>query len=161
MTSDSGSASRSTRAKAAALIAVPLVCGYEGLRTYVYRDPVGIPTYCFGETSNPDWSKQYTVEECTALVRSRIDYFVAGVQSCVKVPLEPWQLAAFSSAAYNIGLQAFCTSSMQRFANAGNMEYACDALLKWNRATVAGVRVTIKGLTNRREKERLVCLGVF
>ena len=35
---------------AAGLIAVGIVGGFEGLRTKAYRDVVGVPTICFGET---------------------------------------------------------------------------------------------------------------
>jgi lysozyme len=61
---------------------------------------------------------------------------------------------AFISATYNIGVYAFCHSSMARKVNDGDLRGACDALLAWDRA---GGR-EIKGLHNRRVSERAICL---
>jgi lysozyme len=63
------------------------------------------------------------------------------------------QRVAFVDVAFNIGVSAFCSSSMARKANAGDMVGACDALLLWNRA---GGR-EVAGLTRRRERERELC----
>jgi lysozyme len=65
------------------------------------------------------------------------------------------QKTAFVDAAYNIGVAAFCRSSMARRANAGDMAGACDALLLWNK--VDGREVA--GLTRRRQAERALCRG--
>ena len=57
-------------------------------------------------------------------------------------------------AAYNIGVGAFCGSSMARRANAGDMVGACDPLLMWNKG--GGKRCA-----GRRAgtAERDLCLG--
>lgn len=65
------------------------------------------------------------------------------------------QKVAFVDAAYNIGVGAFCGSSMARRATAGDMVGACDALLMWNKVDGKEVR----GLTRRRAAERELCLG--
>jgi hypothetical protein len=67
--------SKTRKAAQWAVLAASLVAGFEGLRTYVYRDPVGIPTYCFGETKNPKWGKRYTVDECRELLADRLQEF--------------------------------------------------------------------------------------
>ena len=56
--------------------------------------------------------------------------------------------------AYNIGIAAFCGSSMARKFNAGDKSGACDALLLW---TKAGGQFR-QGLLNRRNEERALCL---
>jgi len=71
-------------------------------------------------------------------------------------------LAAFADAAYNMGPTIACDtnkSTAARYLAAGRYQEACDQLLRWNRARVAGVSVELPGLVKRRETERDVCLA--
>lgn len=148
-------AKQSTRRTAVwATIAVGCVSGFEGLRQYVYRDPVGIPSFCFGETKNPEWGKRYSVDECKALLADRLEEFNAGVDRCVTAPLSDSRRAALVSFSYNVGVGAFCQSQLVRKLNAGDPT-ACDELLKWTKAK----GITLPGLVKRREEERRLCLG--
>ena len=62
-------ASEQAKKKAAWItIAVAAVGGFEGLRTVAYKDPVGIPTACFGETLGVEMGQEYTVEQCREMV---------------------------------------------------------------------------------------------
>jgi len=153
---DGGSDRR--RKSAALAIAVPLIAGAEGLRQYVYLDPVKIPTYCFGETSNPEWGKRYTIEECKALLTPRVQQSIDEVESCVPgLPAHP--LAAFASADYNLGKPKFCTSSMAKRANAGDLPGACAALKLYTKATLpGGIKIELPGLVTRRGKEFDLCI---
>lgn len=141
---------------AAGALAVAVVGGYEGLRTKAYRDVVGIPTVCFGETRGVKMGDAYTVEECRAMLGDGLVEFEAGVRKCLtapdRIPDKPY--VAFLSLSYNIGTGAFCGSTVARKANAGDLRGACDAILAWNKA---GGRV-IAGLTTRRQGERKLCL---
>lgn len=133
---------------------ITLVGAFEGLRTYAYRDPVGIPTICFGETRGVEMGDVATVEECKKMLGDRLIEFARGVDKCLTaiVPDKPYM--AFVSLAYNIGTGAFCKSTVVKRANAGNLRGACDAILMWNKA---GGRV-LPGLVKRREAERKLCL---
>lgn len=137
-------------------LAVGLVGAWEGLRTKAYRDVVGIPTVCFGETRGVKMGDQYTVDECKAMLGDALAEFETGMRRCLtnpdKIPDKPY--VAFLSLSYNIGTGAFCKSTVARKANAGDLKGACDAILAWNRA---GGRV-IQGLVNRRQDERKMCL---
>jgi lysozyme len=137
-----------------ATIAVGIVACFEGLRTYVYLDPVGIPTYCFGETLNPKPGKKYTVSECEDLLADRLQEFDQGMMACVRVPLRDETRAALVSFTYNVGIGAFCKSTLARKLNAGDTVGACNELTKWNRAR----GITLPGLTRRRAEERALCL---
>lgn len=140
-------------------LCVSCVAGAEGLRTAAYRDPVGIPTVCFGETRGVKLGDTATPEECKAMLGNRVvDDFGPGVDKCVHHELPPGRKAAYTSFAYNAGVAAFCGSSMARLENAGKPAEACDALLKWDKMRVAGVMIYSPGLHNRREKERELCL---
>lgn len=136
----------------AALVA--MVGGFEGLRTYAYRDPVGIPTICFGETRGVQMGDTATVAECKTMLGDRLLEFSAGVDRCLTVRVPDKTYAAFVSFAYNVGVGAFCGSTLARKANAGDIRGACDQLPRWNRAGV----LVLPGLTKRRAEERALCL---
>ena len=147
--------------KAAALsLATALAVPAEGLRQWAYRDPVGIPTICFGSTAGVTMGDFRTVPECKALLTKDMLYAIQAVESC-RPGLPINVLAAFSDAAYNIGEHIACDSSKStaaRLLAAGRYAEACNQLPRWNRATISGVSVPLSGLTKRREMERKVCL---
>lgn len=134
---------------------VGFISGWEGTSYPVYRDIVGIPTVCEGHTG-PDvrvgdvWSK----ERCDAILVKNIDRFSDAVLRCVQVPINQNQYEAFVALAFNIGSSAFCSSTLVRVANTGNLSGACEQILRWNRA---GGRM-VQGLVNRRHAERDLCL---
>ncbi|WP_323142702.1 lysozyme [Massilia phyllosphaerae] len=138
---------------AAALLAFTPV--QEGRALKTYRDIGGVLTYCDGATENAQTGRIYTPTECDAQLDRDLERHAAGIARCVPMDrLTDGQKVAFVDAAFNIGVSAFCGSSMARKANAGDMVGACDALLLWNRA---GGR-EVAGLTKRRQRERELCL---
>lgn len=135
--------------------AVTLVANWEGLYTDPYRDIVGVWTVCYGETAADHVEmRHYTAQECKDMLPKSLVKYDDGIRKCLSRELPDSMRVAFLSASYNIGVGAFCKSSMARLANAGDFRGACDALLNWNRA---GGRV-VKGLDNRRRDERRICL---
>lgn len=134
-------------------IAVLCVGGFEGLRTVAYRDPVGIPTICFGETRGVRMGDRRTTEECKDMLATRLLEFSLAVDRCVHVPMSDSRRAAVVSFTYNVGEGAFCRSGFARKLNAGDPN-ACDELRKWT--TAKGI--TLPGLVRRREEERALCL---
>lgn len=136
-------------------VCVACVAGAEGLRTVAYRDPVGIPTACFGETNGVELGQTYTVEQCKDMLGTRVLEFGRGVDACIHHPLPPRRKAAYTSAAYNIGVETFCKSSMARNENAGDVQGACDALLLY----VYAKGIKLPGLVKRRKQERELCLA--
>jgi lysozyme len=148
--------SRVKKGGALAASVVALVSGFEGLRTYAYRDPVGIPTICFGETRGVKMGDHKTPAECKDMLISRLAEFEIGMRKCLASPdtIPDNAYAAFLSFTYNAGAGNFCQSSMARFANKGDLRDACDSLLMWDKAR--GIR--LPGLTKRRQEERALCL---
>ena len=148
--------SRLKRNSALAAAAVALVGGFEGLRNYAYRDPIGIPTICFGETRGVKMGQYKTTAECKDMLADRLVEFETGMVRCLKAPekVPDPSYAAFLSFTYNVGVGAFCKSTLARKVNAGDLRGGCDELLKWDRA--AGIR--LPGLTKRRQQERALCL---
>lgn len=151
-------ATKSRLKKSGALMAaaVALVGAWEGLRTVAYRDVVGIPTVCFGETRGVKMGDRYTVDECKAMLGDALAEFETGMRKCLKSPdtIPAKSYTAFLSLSYNIGTGAFCRSTVARRANAGDIRGACNAIPMWNKA---GGRV-VKGLVNRRADEQRICL---
>jgi lysozyme len=127
----------------------------EGRVLKTYRDIGGVITYCDGATENPREGHAYTNAECDAQTDRDLERHAAGIAKCIPLEgLTDGQKVAFVDAAYNIGVANFCSSSMARKTNAGDMVGACNALLLWNR--VGGHEIA--GLTKRRQRERELCM---
>lgn len=139
----------------AAAGSIALVPKWEGTELKTYKDLGGVLTYCTGATENAMWGKTYTVEQCKEQLDRDLARHAEGMMACIKVPLTDGQKIAFTSATYNLGIAAFCGSSMARRANAGDVAGSCAALSMWNK--VGGKEVL--GLTRRRADERAICEG--
>lgn len=150
------SSSRLKKGAALTVFVCTLVGGFEGLRTAAYRDPVGIPTICFGETRDVRMGQRRTRAECDGMLLDSLRRHEAAIRPCLarsdELP-DPTYVALLSFA-YNIGPRAFCGSTLVRRLNAGDLKGACNELLRWDRA--AGVRLA--GLARRRQEERALCL---
>jgi len=151
-------ASRFKKSAAIAALAGSFVTAAEGVRLVWYYDPPGIPTICMGETRGVKVGDTATLEQCKAMLNASLDGFSAAIDKCLPADLPEPSYVAFLSAAYNIGAPAFCGSSMAKRTNAGDLRGGCDALTLWDKATVAGVKVALPGLTKRRNAERDLCL---
>jgi lysozyme len=148
-----------SRLKTGAVITVTLVAligGFEGLRLAAYRDPVGIPTICFGETKGVKMGQKKTREECDAMLVESMREHEKGMLKCIKNPdaLKDGAYGAFLSFTYNVGVGAFCKSTLAKKVNAGDVRGACNELMKWDKAK--GIR--LPGLTRRRAEERQLCM---
>jgi lysozyme len=135
-------------------IAVTCVSGFEGLRTVAYADPIGIPTICFGETKGVRLGDRASIDECRGMLASSLEIANRGVDACVRTYLPDTRRAALVSFTYNIGGQAFCSSTLVRKLNAGDTVGACNELSRWTRAK----GIELPGLVKRRAAERAMCL---
>ncbi|YP_001294626.1 endolysin [Pseudomonas phage PA11] len=133
---------------------------HEGLRLVAYLDSVGVWTIGYGDTG-PDVVKGLTItkEEAEKRLRKRLVEFEGYVNTYVKVPLKQHQFDALVSLVYNIGPANFKTSTLLKKLNAGDYIGAADQFLVWNKGRVDGKLVVIKGLANRRAKERKQFIG--
>ena len=136
------------------LIATTCVAGFEGLRQVAYRDPVGIPTACFGETHGIKMGQKFTLDECKGLLSDSLEIANNGVNSCTHVALPDNRRAALVSFTYNVGAGAYCRSTLVKKLNAGDAPGACNELSKF----VYAKGVKLPGLVSRREQERQLCL---
>ncbi len=146
--------SRLKQKAAVATASVLLIGGFEGLRQTAYRDVVGVPTVCYGETQGVQMGDRYTVEECKQMLVKSLEKYALAVERCITRPMRDTVYIAFTSFTYNLGEGAFCSSSVVRLYNAGKTREACDFMLKYNRAK----QVVFPGLSRRRQAERKLCL---
>jgi lysozyme len=137
------------------LLAAGLIRPWEGERFTPYLDAVGVPTVCYGHTGDVIAGKAYTRAECNALLDEDMREANAAVRRCLTMPMLVQEEAALTSAAFNLGPQVVCGSTLQRKAKANDWPGACAELDRWNKA---GGRV-FKGLVLRRADERAVCEG--
>lgn len=135
------------------------VRGPQYLRAYL--DIAGIATACDGITKGVRMGQVYTEAQCAMLLERELVIHAQGVMNCTP-GLRPERLApqraAAVSLAYNIGVAGYCKSTAARRFNAGDYRGGCEAFMSWNKARVRGVLRPVQGLTNRRARERAMCL---
>lgn len=141
-----------TAISASALIGIAL---HEGFRDKAYDDGVGVQTIGFGTTSGVKKGDKITAERALIRLYGDMDAYKSGMDRCVKVPLSQGEFDAYLSFTYNVGVGAFCKSTLVKKLNSGDYDGACKELLRWNKA---GGKV-MAGLTKRREDEYRKCIG--
>lgn len=141
---------------AALVMAAAVVVGYEGYVASVEADPVGIPTWCFGETQRRIQGHAPRRAECAAILLARLVEANAAVDRCVHVPLQPVQRAGLISFTYNVGDGAFCASTLVARLNASDAN-ACAELSRW----VYARGRQLPGLVKRRAEERAMCTATW
>ncbi len=141
-----------------------LLAEWEGLRTEVYDDAAGLPTIGVGHllTKNErdtgritikgqavDYQQGLSEQQVLDLLAQDLERFEAAVNDGVQVALNQNQFDALVSFAFNVGRQAFKSSTLLKKLNQGLYDEVPAQLRRWNKA---GGKV-IQGLVNRREKE--------
>lgn len=147
---------------------VELIQSFEKCKLIAYVDDVGVLTIGWGHTG-PEvkrglrWTQQQADQtlEADLLQRER------DVASLVKVPVQQREFDALVSFAFNVGTdidadaiaEGLGDSTLLKLLNAGDKIGAANEFLKWNKGTVGGKRVELRGLTRRRNAERAMFLG--
>jgi len=124
--------------------------GLEGMRQYAYQDIVGVWTICYGHTEGVKPGDTMTPLQCKEQLEAESKVYWDQVDRLVVPPMLPREQIAFSLLTYNIGINAFKTSTLLRYANSGNMPAACLQILKW---------VKNPRLARRRQIEHDICIG--
>lgn len=145
------------KAQETAQQAITTVEQFEGYVPEAYRDPVGIWTKCFGDTTNVTPGAKYTFAECAKSLNDHFAETSAPVMRCVPALAlqHPKIIVAMLDMAYNIGPTAFCRSSVALYANAGEWAAACKRIAEIYK-TAQGV--PLPGLEVRRNTESEMCL---
>jgi len=144
-----------------------------------YLDIVQVPTACDGITKGVRIGQTYTPAQCDAMLEAELVAHAEPIIRCAPALYGRGnQAAAVVSLAYNMGTAAICASTLVRRINAGDWAGAAAAFAAWNKVTVKagdvaayrrrgetcapkaarGWSCTVKGLTDRRARERRLFL---
>jgi lysozyme len=100
-----------------------------------------------------------TEEDAEELLRSDLEIYANNVRYATrKAPLTENEFAAVVSFDYNCGDGNLKVSTLLKKILAGDDAGAANEFLKWDKATVNGKKVVLRGLTLRREAERALYL---
>lgn len=131
-----------------------LIKQWEGLRLEAYKDTIGVWTIGYGHTSTagkPFVHKGMIITEKQAeeILSRDLRQFENAVAKNVTVSLTDEQFAALVSFCYNVGIVAFCKSTLLKKLNNNEYEAVPAELQKWTKA--GGKR--LHGLVHRRAAE--------
>jgi lysozyme len=141
--------------------AILLIQAFEGCKLNPYICPAGILTVGFGHTGDDVilGAPLKSLAEAEALLLKDIEYFEKGINKLLRTVHVPQsQFDALTCFAFNLGLQKLAKSTLLKKVLKSDVRGAADEFLKWNKATVGGKLVPLKGLTNRRAAERKLFL---
>jgi lysozyme len=127
-----------------------------------YQDVAGVWTIGYGTTTCVDNGYPsailpgmvWTAEQCLEALAYDVEATLDKVISLnTRHPWSDNQIIALVSLAYNIGLNAFGSSSVLKFHNSGDFAGAAARFLVWDMAHVNGMLVSVPGLLARRKIE--------
>jgi lysozyme len=138
-------------------LGLALIKSAEGLRLEAYRCPAGVLTIGYGSTGpHVREGMIITPGEAERFLMLDLKRFETGVEAMTDmVPTNDNQFSAMVCLSFNIGLNAFATSTVLKKHKKGDYEGAGNAFLLWNKARGQ----VLKGLVKRREDERSLYLG--
>lgn len=147
-----------------ASLAAAFVQYHEGTKNYVYLDPVGIPTFCTGETKitlgKPIvvGKTYFSDEECAQILEQSLQRYNKPLET-LNYELERGPHIAFLDFTLNAGETTFSKSGMMRNLRVNNVKAACDYLLKYKYAQGYDCSKSskCKGVWKRRFNEWQVC----
>lgn len=133
----------------------PLIEEFEGIKLIAYRCPKGIPTIGIGTTRYEDGSRvklgdEISLEYAEVLYKREIDKVREEIKQLVIPNLNKNQEDALVSFAYNVGINAFKSSTLLEKVNKDPYNNSIKReFMKWT--TSGGKR--LRGLAKRRKAE--------
>ena len=137
-------------------LSTPFIAKWEGVSLVAYKDIVGVPTVCYGETRGVTMKDSYTKQECQDMLKVAVEDYYNRLKPYMTNPNIPIGVqSSLLELAYNVGVVKAGRSTMMKLANQGKYVEACKELDKWVKA--GGGK--IKGLVNRRADSKVnLCL---
>lgn len=134
---------------------------FEGYYPYVYKDSAGLDTIGIGHLIKPGekFDTPLMAEAAKKLFLEDAHQAIKAVNKRVNVKLEQNQADALISLTYNIGGENFGMSTLLKFVNSEKHQEAPEWFLPWNKVTLNGKKVPVKGLTRRRVAEAKLYKG--
>lgn len=140
------------------MTAKDLIKKFEGLSLQAYPDPAtgGSPwTIGYGHTTRVKQHDKCTKEQAEVWLEEDLASCYKTIDTSVKVELTNKQRDALASFIFNVGRNAFSTSTLLNLLNQKKYIEAAEQLLRWNKA---GGKM-FSGLTSRRKAERALFLS--
>lgn len=144
----------------------------EAYRLDPYYDSVGIVTVCRGLTNSNSVpllgrriviGERWTREECESGEATVLQRFNLQMRNCTgAVPVTMYEHFAYLHFGWNVGISAFCSSTLANKLRARDYRGACDQILRWVYAQGRDCRVRANncyGLVVRRQLEQAICAG--
>lgn len=130
---------------------IELIKKFEGFSAKPYYCPAGVLTIGYGLTiKEGEYANGISKEQASDLLIEYCEKLKSQILEIVKVPLSVNQLSALISFVYNVGFNAFKTSTLLKQLNKKYYTDASKEFLKWNHANGK----ILNGLTKRREAEK-------
>lgn len=145
-------AAASLIASASVLVSVAMHEGYSGT---AYKDTTGVETIGFGQADGTKAGDKTNPVRALQVLEDSLDSHAKGMVACIHVPISQGEYDAYLDFTYNVGVSAFCHSTLNKKLNSGDYAGACKELLKWDKA---GGKV-LPGLAKRRQEEYAQCSG--
>lgn len=140
---------------------IDLLKKLEGFRPFPYRDQAGYSTIGYGTRIAQNKDGTFTIpsvteESATQLLLEKATPVIAGINHVVIVSLNQNQFDALVCFAYNVGENAFNTSTLLRLLNLGDYIGAANQFDRW----VFDGGKESEGLKNRRAAEKQLFLEI-
>lgn len=134
-------------------IAASFVKEYEGFSATPYLCPAGYWTIGYGHLCNKG-HPPITKEEATTYLIKDMSVALKAVQKyCPNIVDDNAKVAALTSWTFNLGAGSLASSTMRKRIIEGNFTAAAREMQRWNKATVKGKKVVLRGLVRRRKTE--------
>jgi len=137
-------------ASAAVLVGVAVHEGYSGT---AYQDVGGVYTVGYGQADGVKKGDKTDPVRALVKLEESLDEHAKGMVKCIHVPISQGEYDSYLDFTYNVGVSAFCHSTLNKKLNSNDYDGACKELLKWD---TAGGKV-VPGLLKRRQEEYEKC----
>jgi lysozyme len=134
---------------------ISLIKKNESLKLEAYVCPAGKWTIGYGHTLGVKASDVITKEEAEKILKRDLIFFEHSILKLVKVPINQNQFDALVSFSFNVGITAFCKSTLLKKLNARDYAGAAEEFGRW----VMGGGVKLYGLIKRRAEEKKLFEG--
>jgi lysozyme len=137
---------------------VDLLKDFEGFRSESARLPDGRWTVGYGHTKSARPGVTISESDATALLQYDLIEVTGAVNDLVFTPMTQNQFDSLVCFAFNIGVDAFRTSTVLRRINEGSMLQAAWSLEMWRKAEFEGQEFVVDALVRRRAAEKALFL---
>jgi lysozyme len=130
-----------------------LIKSFEGCFLEAYLCPAKVWTIGYGHTDGVAEGMTATREQAELWLIKDVTWAEDVVERHVKVVLNAHQFDALTSFVFNVGEEAFRTSTLLKELNRGRYDAVPQQLMRWTKAGKGRSKRTLKGLVRRRAAE--------